>query len=80
MGFDWAIKQLRRGKHVRRTGWNGKNMHVWLSTNNLCLVSKDGVLSNESAEPCIMMFTARQTRIAWLASQADMLADDWVLA
>jgi hypothetical protein len=76
MNFGEAIQALKDGKRVARAGWNGKNMALhledWL----------EGKLdfSGRQYEPCIVMLTAQgKFQPGWLASQADMLADDWEL-
>lgn len=71
MNFGWAIEALKAGKKVCRTGWNGKGMWLHLAEGGM---EPDGVLRC----PFIVMWTAQETwQPGWLASQADMLADDW---
>lgn len=66
-GFGNAISLMQSGKRVARTGWNGKNMYVYLHT-------------FPGYEPCFVMHTALgQEQPGWLASQADMLAVDWMV-
>ena len=73
MDFGAALRALKRGKLVARQGWNGKGMHIRLET----FVSQGQQLE---FEPCIVMWTAQKKRQpGWLASQADMLAEDWVI-
>lgn len=68
MNFGQAIEHLKNGRKVRRTGWNGKGMYLYLESHLL------------NYEPCIVMFTAQgKHQPGWLASQADMLAEDWDL-
>jgi hypothetical protein len=63
--FGEAIEVLKAQGTVSREGWNGKNMFLYLST-------FDGFL------PCIVMRTTHgYHQPGWLASQADMLAEDW---
>jgi hypothetical protein len=65
MNFGQAIDALKENKPVARRGWNGKNMHIYL-------------VIEEPYEPCIYMLTAQEKmQPGWLASQADMLAEDW---
>jgi len=65
MGFGAAIESLKQGRSIRRDGWNGKGMHVYL-------VTIDGL------EPCVALFTAQGKRQpGWVPSQVDMLAEDW---
>lgn len=70
MNFGEAIEAMKLGKKVCRKGWNGKGM--WLAIQNPDEHSK-------MTCPYIYMKTAQDNLIPWLASQADMLADDWEL-
>jgi hypothetical protein len=74
MNFGQAIEALKQGKKVFRTGWNGKGM--WL-----CLIHPGNAMHlGFDMQPCIGMKTADNKMLpGWLASQTDMLADDWVL-
>lgn len=73
--FGWAIEQLKAGKKVARQGWNGKGM--WLL---LFRWIEDTPVPPYPYErlPFIGMKTADDKLVPWLASQADMLAEDWV--
>jgi len=72
MNFGDAIAALKKGEMVRRAGWNGK-MHLYLE-DGFTMPIRGGVYK----EPVIVLFTAQQEhQPGWLASQADMLADDW---
>lgn len=70
-GFDFghALVHLRLGKKVARAGWNGKGMWIAL------LVSEEPT----SWRPYIYMSTVDMQLVPWVASQTDLLADDWVL-
>jgi len=79
MNFGDAIAALKAGKMVRRAGWNGKGMHLYLE-DSFSMPIGGGVYKGavRQYEPVICMFTAQQRhQPGWLASQADMLADDW---
>ena len=67
-GFDAAIVALKEGKRVTRKGWNGQGM--WLS---LVLPAEQNHL------PYIQMSTVNGQLVPWLASQTDMLANDWMI-
>lgn len=70
MDFGEALKFLKKGKRVSRRGWNGKGMYIYLAKNQK--------LETQVWEPCIVMKTAQaKHQPGWLASQADMLAEDW---
>lgn len=80
MSFGHAIHALKSGKRVARVGWNGKNMFLIFVTENWNgetnysgAFPKDFVGYN----PFIAMYTADNKLVPWLASQTDMLADDW---
>ena len=81
MNFGQAIEALKEGKWVQRAGWNGKNMHLYLE-DMLTFTPGAGVFKGQTRkyEPVIVMFTAdKKHQPGWLASQADMLADDWAI-
>lgn len=67
--FGWAIRSLRNGGAVNREGWNGKGM--WLKAQFPDEHSKMTL-------PYIYMSTADGKLVPWLASQTDLLADDWM--
>lgn len=88
-GFDWAIQQLKAGRKVQRKGWNGKGMFITLQQGS----TVDGELMRNA--PAKEFYTGKKCNIAphidmkaaddtyvvgWLASQTDMLADDWQIA
>ena len=67
MNFGQALEVIKAGGAVAREGWNGKNMWIYLSP------------SHPAVEDCIVMKTAQgKVQPGWLASQPDMLAEDWV--
>ena len=82
MNFGQAIEALKAGKKVARTGWNGKGMFLFLAKGidveteaDLSCVSH---LEGELTLPSIVMKTADDKFVVgWLASQTDMLAEDW---
>jgi hypothetical protein len=78
MNFGQALENLKSGHRVCREGWNGKDM--WLT-----LIKAGNALHKSSAgafdmQDCIGMKTATNVmQPGWLASQNDMLAEDWVV-
>jgi hypothetical protein len=68
MTFGEAIEALKGGERVARSGWNGKGM--WLE-----LHPPDG--STRMTLPFIAMSTVTGDLVPWLASQTDMLSEDW---
>ena|SRR5688500_18975160 len=78
LGFDFAIRALKNGKRVAREGWNGKSM--WLRIPGPYIVKNgNGVDSIHTSMSFIEMRTAQGQFVPWLASQTDMLAEDWQL-
>ena len=84
MDFGEAIKALKEGKKVARKGWNGKGMHLLLIIgkcihNSITECYGDGIPEHTpEVLDSIAMYTAqKQLVIGWLASQTDMLAEDW---
>lgn len=76
MDFGKAILELKAGNRVQRAGWNGKNMWLAIIHPGNAMFTKYGTHANMS--PCIGMKTAAgDMQPGWLASQADMLAEDW---
>ena len=83
------MQALKDGKRVARAGWNGKNM--WLAyspgvarlpaENFWAQPNKDYAYTQQGTAkvlPCITMKTATgEILMGWLASQTDLLADDW---
>lgn len=80
MNFGQALEALKQGARICRTGWNGKGM--WLS------IVKAGEWSTSAwmkwplntefeTAPWIGMMTADKQFVPWLASQTDILAEDW---
>lgn len=68
--FGSAIAALKRGARVQRAGWNGKGMWLMLQT---------PTTSSKMTLPYIYMSTAQGDLVPWLASQTDVLAEDWAL-
>lgn len=80
MTFGLAVEALKLGKKVARAGWNGKSMWLGLveayEYNPKADRAFTGQLGCEKL-PWIGMKTADNKLVPWLASQADMLAEDW---
>lgn len=80
MSFGLAIEAAKKGMKIARAGWNGKNQHVELA----CCISyltKGGfhvnVNHNAIGNKALAFVGTSGVQLGWLASQADMLADDW---
>lgn len=70
LSFSAALNMLKENRKVCRSGWNGKGMFIYLHTPSR---------TDERWErlPFIMMKTADDKIVPWLASQTDILAEDW---
>ncbi len=85
MSFGHAIAALKAAQRVARAGWNGKNMFLFLVAGSTFKVNRaplmgiypEGTAINYHSH--IDMMTAQDYVVPWLASQADMLADDWLI-
>ncbi|MEX3713535.1 DUF2829 domain-containing protein [Cytobacillus horneckiae] len=86
MDFGKALIALKEGKKVARKGWNGKGM--WIALMPALFLDKDiingrtkkhiGEGKDLDSQPYLVMWTAaQQWQPGWLASQADLLAEDW---
>ncbi len=80
MNFGLAIEAAKMGKKIQRKGWNGKSQYVELAT---CISYKNaaGAVVNVShgaiGNAALAFVGTSGVQMGWLASQADMLADDW---
>lgn len=85
MDFSLALESLKCGKKVARSGWNGKNMFLFLVPGSTFVVNREPLKSvmGEGTvvqyHPHIDMKTAQGYVVPWLASQADLLSDDWMV-
>lgn len=80
MNFGHALEMLKHGKRVARKGWNGKGMFLFLATGKEFESENFGDKLPDIVNDVICMKTAQNTIcIGWLASQTDMLAEDWEL-
>ena len=84
MNFGQAVEALKAGKRVARQGWNGKGMFLFLVPGSTFKVNRPPLLGiyPEGTEinyhAYIAMKTADDKVVPWLASQTDVLAEDWV--
>ena len=81
--FGGALELLKKGYKVARSGWNGKGMFIFLVPGSVFKVNRAPLLGiyPEGTEITyhahIDMKTADNQIVPWLASQTDMLSDDW---
>lgn len=82
-GFGDAIRLMKRGLKVARKGWNGKKQYIELAS-NISYQNPDGYIVNcehdAIGNQAIAFVGTSGVQMGWLASQADMLAEDWVIA
>lgn len=78
--FGEAIRRVKKGARVARKGWNGKDQYIALGiVFSVTLKYGTGIVPahEDIGNEAIVFFGTRGQQIGWLASQADMLADDW---
>ena len=79
--FGMALEALKAGERVARAGWNGKGM--WLCMIRRATWHIDPQINKPMGQysldalPWIGMKTVDSGFVPWLASQTDMLAEDW---
>jgi len=76
MTFGLAIEAMKAGSRVARMGWNGKGM--WLILSKIYThthIEQGGI--NANYVPFIIMKTVSNEFVPWLASQTDIISDDW---
>ena len=77
MDFGQALWNLKNGNKVRRKGWNGKGIFIELQkpdkyskmTHPYIFIDSTGLQTDNINVP--------KNRVPWIASQTDMLSDDW---
>lgn len=74
MTFGLAIEAMKKRHKVARSGWNGKGM--WI----VIIPSGNAMFKGFDMQDCIGMKTANDVmQPGWLASQNDILAEDWMI-
>lgn len=80
MTFGLAIEAAKKGHRIARAGWNGRQQFVELAS-GISYVAPDGNIVNSAHDAignCAFAFNGTSgVQMGWLASQADMLAEDW---
>lgn len=85
MNFGEALQELKAKKLVARRGWNGKGMFLFLVPGSSFMVDRTPLLGIYPLGyvvnylPHIDMKTADGSVVPWLASQTDLLAEDWLV-
>ena len=80
LNFGLALEACKLGHKIARAGWNGKGQYVELGVDfGYCTIAGDGgYASHEDIGSRALVFVGTRGRqVGWLASQSDMLADDW---
>lgn len=68
MNFSQALVAVKRGEKITRGGWNGAGQYVELQTPDE---------NSKMSLPYLYITTVNGKRVPWLASQTDLLAEDW---
>ena len=68
MNISEAIEEMRAGHALARDGWNGKGQYIQLQVPDV---------HSKMSLPYIFICTVDKKFVPWLASQTDILADDW---
>lgn len=83
MNFSQALALVKEGERVSRAGWNGKGMFIFLVPGSTFTVNRPPLMGIYPAgtevryHAHIDMKTADDMVVPWLASQTDLLAEDW---
>lgn len=83
MSFGHAVELMKKGFRVKRKGWNGKNQYIELASNISYVNAKMEIVNckhDAIGNQAIAFVGTSGVQMGWLASQADMLAEDWMLA
>ena len=80
MNFGEALNAVKNGKKAKRSGWNGKDQFIELAT-NVSFVRPNGEVVNvnhkDMGNKAITFHGTSGIQLGWLASQSDMLSEDW---
>lgn len=90
LNFGDALAAAKHGNRIARAGWNGKGMFVWVEHGSApdraewnggvsgALFQQGDAGTNVSMPHFRMRAADGSTVVGWLASQTDLLAEDWV--
>lgn len=79
--FGEAIRLIKQGKKVARKGWNGKKQYIELAHSISYGTANGEIINaehNDIGNKAIAFVGTSGVQLGWLASQADMLAEDWI--
>jgi hypothetical protein len=80
MNIGDAIEAVKRGEWIRRAGWNGKGMHIYLEDELEAAIGSrsERLTRGRKVHPYLVLFTPAGThQPGWNASTPDLLAEDW---
>lgn len=82
LNFGLALEAAKKGKRIARAGWNGKGQWVELGRDIFYRHEDEPTLlacHDDIGSQALVFCGTRGSQVGWLASQADMLADDWLI-
>ena len=82
LNFGLAIEAAKMGKKIARKGWNGKGQYVELGHDFQYDTYDSGgrvAFHDDIGGKALVFVGTRGSQVGWLASQSDMLADDWYI-
>ena len=82
INFGLAIEAAKQGKKISRKGWNGRGQYVELASNISYKNTGNEIINAEHkaiGNAALAFVGTSGVQLGWLASQADMLADDWYI-
>ena len=86
MEFEKALTELKKGKLITNTNWNGKGMYVFMMKGYVAGVPANGALAEATGVtegctvqilPYLMMRNAKGQFVSWLISNMDVFSDEW---
>ena len=80
MNFGQAIEAMKQGKRMTRKGWNGKGQYIELATDISYRNTQGEIVNAEHlsmGNKAIAFVGTSGVQLGWLASQSDMLSEDW---
>ena len=80
--FGNAIDAVKQGHKIKRVNWNGKDQYITLGS-HISYKEPDGTIVNPDhitmGNTALVFHGTQGVQVGWLASQADMLSDDWIV-
>lgn len=83
--FERALAELKKGRRLQRSGWNGKGMYVLLMTNAISVGHSREMPYGAQLDPFFVIVSPGQrdgrsgAANTWVPSVSDILADDWMV-